>query len=109
MALLHDVVEDCCKNWEERACFLDFIEAIWGRSVAHAVEAISRSDEEPYMTYIERLSRNPIATQVKIQDLKHNMLPERNLTVSGMVSLDFRSLRKRYEKALAYLTKKTGG
>lgn len=95
VALLHDVLEDS-KDVQIAKLFhqLNF-----KPEIEEAVHAITHLKEEPYMDYIERVSRNKIAKRVKIEDLKHNMQAER---VNDNYSLE--SLMQRYTKAYRFLT-----
>lgn len=78
LALCHDLVEDgYLGTW---ACK-------WA-----ALNAITRKDNEEYMIYIERVSKNKTATNVKIADLRENM------------KRCSASLTKRYLKAFNFLT-----
>lgn len=74
VAWLHDVVEDT--DWT-----LDDLKAEGlPEYIVDAVGAITHGDDEPYGEYIARVKANPIAREVKIADLKHNLdlnrLPE---------------------------------
>ena len=91
VAILHDVVEDTPVTI--RRIYEEF-----PHKIAEAVESITRNDGEVYMDYIKRCSRNELARVVKVCDLGHNLLPERRLPGNSD------SMRKRYEKALQYLT-----
>jgi (p)ppGpp synthase/HD superfamily hydrolase len=66
VAILHDVVEDGDVD-------LGRIHHDFGASVAHAVDALSRRDEEKYFQFIDRLAKNHLARAVKIADIRHNM------------------------------------
>ena len=55
----------------------------------------------PYMDYIQKIKKNPIATAVKISDLKQNMNLKRLKKVS---SKDWERFKK-YEQALRFLQK----
>lgn len=74
VAWLHDVVEDTALTVD------DLLSRGVSPEVAGAVAAMTRTRGEPYGDYIERVRRNPLARQVKIADLRHNMdasrLPE---------------------------------
>jgi (p)ppGpp synthase/HD superfamily hydrolase len=66
--VLHDVVED--SEWT--------FEALENEEFSDEVIAILRcvtkkSEDEDYDKFIDRITRNPIATQVKINDLLDNM------------------------------------
>lgn len=65
-ALLHDVVEDSSVT-------PDTLRNLFGDEVADAVEAMTHREGEDYFDYIRRLSQNPLARQVKLADLAHNM------------------------------------
>jgi len=104
-AVLHDVLEDCTGTSSGAPggapgpspvtplqIYQDFGEAIYA-----LVYAVTRQPGEPYMEYIERVSRNKRATIIKLADLRDNMgrpgqFPRRD------------SLMERYEKAVEYLT-----
>ena len=65
--ILHDVVEDC-------GVTSDDLRALgYPERVVRAVDLLSRRDDEPYETFIERLSVDPLARQVKLADLEDNL------------------------------------
>lgn len=66
IALLHDTVEDTATTVTE-------IRMHFGAEVAAAVDALTHRENEPYMDYIRRVSKNPDARQVKIADLADNL------------------------------------
>lgn len=67
-AVLHDVVEDSEKTLEELAAMG------FPATVLEALALLTHEKEtEEYAAYIERLQGNPLARQVKLADLKHNM------------------------------------
>ncbi|MCB9891493.1 MAG: bifunctional (p)ppGpp synthetase/guanosine-3',5'-bis(diphosphate) 3'-pyrophosphohydrolase [Planctomycetes bacterium] len=73
-AVLHDVVEDT--EWE-----LDGLRAEgFSDSVLAALDCLTHREGEPYADYVERIATNPVARQVKLADLRHNIdllrLPE---------------------------------
>ena len=45
----------------------------FSEDVLEALIAITKTKKESYSDYIERVSKNDYATQVKIADLEHNM------------------------------------
>jgi (p)ppGpp synthase/HD superfamily hydrolase len=66
-AMLHDVIEDS-------AITLDFLrEEGFSERVLAAIESLSRREGEAYDAFIERVARNSVARQVKIEDLNDNM------------------------------------
>lgn len=66
IAFLHDVVED------SETTVLEIAEQ-FGLPVAEAVHALSRGEEESWNGYIQRVSLNPLAVQVKIKDIEDNL------------------------------------
>jgi hypothetical protein len=82
-ATLHDVVEST--SWT-----LDQLKtAGFSSEVLKIVERLSREDEEPYESYIDRVSEDCTATKIKLADLEDNMdlrrLPE--LTEENLIWL----------------------
>ena len=67
--LLHDVVEDT--EWE----FEDLLEAGIDPTVVDALRLLTHSKDVPYLDYVQRIadSHNPIAINVKCNDLEHNL------------------------------------
>lgn len=66
VALLHDVVEDTDYTIEDIAA-LGFSE-----EVVAAIACLTKPEHMPYMDYIRKIKRNPLATKVKLADLDHN-------------------------------------
>lgn len=99
LALAHDLVEDTVLTLD------DVADAIRGslpecelHELVTGLEAITRVSEETYVEYIDRVSLNQLATDVKIADLKVN--------IKRCSEED--TLLKRYEKALQKLTQLEG-
>lgn len=67
--LLHDVVEDT--DWT----FDDLLKAGIKPEVVDALRLLTHSKDVPYMDYVQRIaeSHNPIAINVKCNDLEHNL------------------------------------
>lgn len=63
---LHDIVEDT-KTTLDQLSSLGF-----SVKVVEAVDAMTRRENEKYVDYIIRLSKNKIAREVKMADLRHN-------------------------------------
>lgn len=95
VALLHDVVEDTPVTLEElqRQGF--------SREVIEAVHCLTKEPGEDYDAFIKRVATNPIATRVKIQDLKDNMDTTR---LGGRKHWKLET----YQAALDYLMKTLG-
>lgn len=66
-ALLHDVVEDTPWTFERLG------KEGFSKEVVDAVRCLTKKENEEYMDFIKRLADNPIARNVKIQDLTDNM------------------------------------
>ena len=67
VALLHDVIEDTDTTIE------DLSKLGFSNDVIKAIDTLTHKEGEEYSLYIKRISENPLATKVKIADLKHNM------------------------------------
>lgn len=67
-AFLHDVIED----HGDRYSFEDLAQAGFPKSVIHALRLLTHDYNVPYMDYVRRLAKDPIARKVKMADLKHN-------------------------------------
>lgn len=91
-ALLHDVVEDTSYT------FSDLQQMGFAPQVLEALQLLTHDPQVPYMDYVRDLSRNPIARQVKMADLIHN-LDETRMT--GRQVDPQRS--EKYRQALEYL------
>lgn len=91
VAVLHDVLEDCpdfsmVRYWEEG----------FSSDEIYALDALTRRPGETYTEFIARVARNPIATRVKIADMRDNMDLSR---IPNPTDKD----RKRTDKYLRYL------
>ena len=91
---LHDVVEDTDRT------FQDLAEAGFGEEVLRALRLLTHDPDEPYEDYIERLSHDPLAVAVKLNDLTDNMDLRR---LSELTDRDVARLRK-YLRAYRKLT-----
>ena len=65
-ALLHDVVEDSETTLD------DLSKMGFPKEVIEVLSLLTHADDIPYMDYVREIKKNPIATKVKIADLKHN-------------------------------------
>lgn len=93
-ALLHDVVEDTDTTLE------DLGSMGFPKEALEALALLTHAPEVPYMDYVREISRNPIATKVKIADLKHNS------DVTRLDVIDEYAVRRneKYSEALRILT-----
>ncbi|OPY28909.1 MAG: bifunctional (p)ppGpp synthetase II/ guanosine-3',5'-bis pyrophosphate 3'-pyrophosphohydrolase [Methanocella sp. PtaU1.Bin125] len=95
VAILHDVVEDTHVTLD------DLRKAGYPDRIVAAVDAISRRKDagESFSQYIRRVKTNPLATKVKIADLRDNSNLDR---LPKVEAFDLRRL-DRYNRALQYL------
>lgn len=79
VALLHDVVEDTDITFDQLA------EEGFDQEVLDALKLLTHNDGSPYMEYVQRIKEDPIATRVKLADLRHNSdLTRLDLSVDKM-------------------------
>ena len=93
VALLHDVVEDTDVTLEELA-------KIFPAEVVEAVGMMTHGKDEPYLDYVRRVKRNPIAKAVKLADLRHNSDESR---MPGADEARLAYFREKYRKAFEIL------
>ena len=93
VALLHDVLEDT------DTCVRELYALGLTKEEVDAVVALTRLHNENYMDYIQRVGQNPLATEVKLCDLIHNM----DLTRLPVVDDAALSRVSRYRQAYQYL------
>lgn len=89
VGILHDTVEDT--NISKSMLRLRL-----STTQFDALVAITRKKGEVYADFIQRVSKNKLATRVKINDLTHNMCPSRRLP-------EYKSMLRRYQKAMNVL------
>ena len=92
-ALLHDVVEDTDITIEALG------EMGFPDEVLSVLRLLTHDPAVPYMTYVEAISHDPIAKQVKLADLAHNS------DLSRMDTIDEWAIARteKYKKAIAFL------
>jgi (p)ppGpp synthase/HD superfamily hydrolase len=92
VAVLHDVVEDTAITASD-------VKKKFGAEICDAVVLLTKTAKENYRDYIERISHNKLATEVKIRDMEHN------LTGMEFISSDKEReyLKNKYHKSLSYL------
>ena len=94
VALLHDVVEDTDTTLEELE------KEGFGKTVIDALKLLTHSDDTPYFDYIRAIKQNPLATAVKLSDLKHNSTRSR---MNVITDWDEKRYQK-YAQAMKMLT-----
>jgi len=73
VALMHDAIEDTPKK-SDRKKLRQLILQIFGDKVFDAVVAITKRPHQRYFQdYLPQVASNPIAMQVKIADMRHNL------------------------------------
>jgi (p)ppGpp synthase/HD superfamily hydrolase len=87
--VLHDVVEDTDIT-------LDYLKEKLGlsESVIFAIDCLTKRKGENYDVYIKRVMSSAIAVCVKIQDIRHNLLPDRIKNSSNLKQRDLERIRK---------------
>ncbi len=93
VGFLHDTLEDTFLTESD-------LRPVFGDIITDAVVALTHLLYEDYFTYIERVSKNPIATRVKLADLTHNMDADRLI----LVTQHDRDRMEKYKRAYAYLS-----
>ena len=94
VALLHDVVEDTDITLDDLS-YMGF-----DLKIIEALNLLTHKKDLEYMAYIQKIKKNPIASAVKIADLKHNS------DLSRLDIIDEKAIarKEKYMKALAILT-----
>ncbi|MBT2759944.1 GTP pyrophosphokinase [Paenibacillus sp. ISL-20] len=93
VAVLHDVIEDSGELIDDLVC------EGYSTEVCKAIHALTRQKNESYMEFIERCKQNPLASNVKIQDLSDNLDMSR---IKNPTKHDY-DRQKKYTKALRFL------
>lgn len=94
-ALLHDTVEDTDIT-------LEMLSAEFPAEVVEAVGLLTHNPETDYFDYVRRIRSNPIAMEVKLADLRHNMDATRFAGVA-VPKEKIGCFRDKYTKAMAIL------
>ena len=66
VALLHDVIEDTAYTLDDLRSMGFPVEAL------DALALLTHDKNVPYMDYVSKIKKNPIAKAVKLADLRHN-------------------------------------
>ena len=93
VALLHDVVEDT------ELTLQDLAEMGFSKAVIEAVGLMTHAPGVAYMDYVAEIAKNPIASAVKLADLRHNS----DLTRLDHVDAKAIERVEKYKKAMALL------
>lgn len=93
VALLHDIVEDTNVTFE------DLEKEGYSPLIIETLKLLTHKENEDYFEYINRISKDEIATKVKIQDLMHNMQDGR---LNQITEKDIQR-KEKYKKALDIL------
>ena len=96
VALLHDVVEDTSMTFE------DLQAEGFSPEIIDALKLLTHDDAVPYMEYVKEIKKNPIATKVKLADLRHNS----DLTRLDKVNEKALKRVEKYKKAIEMLEEK---
>ncbi|MCD5973949.1 GTP pyrophosphokinase [Pseudomonas quasicaspiana] len=98
VSLLHDVVED------GDVTFDDLRESGIPEAVVTAIDCLTKRPGEPYEQFITRIHLNPLATRVKIADIRDN------LDLTRLPVLHDKDLERaaKYHRALRYLQEPSG-
>ena len=94
LALLHDVVEDTSMTFDDLAA------EGFGEEILAALRCLTHAEGVPYMDYVRKIKENPLATKVKLADLRHNSAPGR---LDSPTDKDRERIAK-YHRAMALLT-----
>ena len=90
VAILHDIIEDT--DITE-----DYLLKIGlSKRIIDAVVALTRSEDIDYQEYIKNLSSNPLAKEVKLADLEHNM------DLKRLPTLEEKDLERNRKYQIAY-------
>ena len=91
VALLHDVVEDSHTTIQQLK------DAKFSNKIVAAVSLLTKKENQPYDDYISEIKRNPLATKVKLADLKDNMSTSRLKKITEKDKLRIRKYRAAYK------------
>ena len=97
VGILHDVVEDTI--WT----IADLVEEGFNQEVIYALCLLTKTPDKTYDQYIDEISKDPIAREVKKRDLEHNSKITR---LKGLRPKDIDRIEK-YHRAYTYLTSKS--
>lgn len=97
--VLHDILEDT--NWT----ISDLRKEGFSEEIINALQCVTKKDNEPYSEFISRISKNPLATKVKLNDLEDNMdksrlnnINEKDLQRFEKYSIAYKFLKNKLRK-----------
>ncbi len=96
VAVLHDILEDTPISLD------DLRKEGFAEKIISAIECVTKIDGEDYDSFIERITKNPLATAVKLADLEDNM----DLSRLPEVTEKDRALVAKYQRATKVLQKR---
>lgn len=90
VAILYDIIEDTdiTENY--------LLKIGLSKRIVDAVVALTRSEDMDYQEYIKNLSSNPLAKEVKLADLEHNM------DLKRLPTLEEKDLERNRKYQIAY-------
>ena len=90
VAILHDIIEDTdiTENY--------LLKIGLSKRIVDAVVALTRSEDMDYQEYIKNLSSNPLAKEVNLSDLEHNM------DLKRLPTLEEKDLERNRKYQIAY-------
>ena len=97
VAVMHDLLEDTDLSLE------DLKKENFSIEVLEALKLLNHKKGEAYMEYIQKISGNELAKEVKIADIKHNLDEER---LKLLDEETIKRLKNKYNTALDFLSKK---
>lgn len=95
VALLHDVVEDTNITF-------DYLEKVFPKDIIDVLKVLTHDKKVDYLEYIRNVKNNPIATKIKLADLKHNS----DITRLDIITETDLKRMEKYKKALEILENK---
>ena len=91
VALLHDIVEDSPTTIKQLR------EEKFSNKIVAAVSLLTKKENQPYDDYILAIKKNPLATKIKLADLKDNMNTSRLKKITEKDKLRIKKYRAAYK------------
>lgn len=85
---------------EDTHVTLDDLRKEFSATIVDAIECLTHDKSIPYDEYLAKVRANPLATRVKIADLKHNMDLSR---LPAVTPKDMERVQTKYKPALDFL------